>query len=65
MSEEKEKDEVVGEAAEVPEVQKNKRRQIILETDGNNVFLTKAEVNGRIELMGVLNTLIVYLNNQK
>ena len=39
-----------------------KMRQIIIETDGNNISLIKAEVSGKIELIGVLQGLIGYLN---
>jgi hypothetical protein len=42
-----------------------KMRQIIIETDGNNINLIKAEVSGKIELIGVLQGLIGYLNQQK
>lgn len=45
--------------------EKPKMRQIILETDGNNVTLSKAEVNGRIELLAILQTVIDYLRQQK
>jgi len=37
-------------------------RQIIIETDGDNIHLVKAEVSGKIELMGILNGIIGYLN---
>lgn len=40
-------------------------RQIIIETDGNNIQIIKAEVGGRIELIGVLQSLITYFNQQK
>lgn len=43
----------------------SKRRQIIIETDGNNVFLIKAEVSGRIELSGILNSLLNHIASQK
>ena len=56
--EEVEKIKADGEAAP------QRRRQIIIETDGNNVFLIKAEVGGRIELVGVLSNLVAYLNSQ-
>ena len=42
-----------------------KMRQIIIETDGDNINLVKAEVHGKIELMGILQSLLGYLNNQK
>ena len=44
---------------------KEKMRQIIIETDGDKIGLVKAEVSGRIELVGVLENLISYLNQQK
>jgi len=40
-------------------------RQIIIETDGNDIHLVKAEVGGKIELIGVLQNLITFLINQK
>ena len=40
-------------------------RQVVIETDGNNINLVKAEVSGKIELIGILQGLIGYLNNQK
>ncbi len=54
---------------EIPqtEEQKNtpkKLRQIIIETDGDAINLVKAEVSGRIELVGVLQNLIGYLKSQ-
>ena len=39
-----------------------KMRQIIIETDGNNIHLVKAEVTGKIELIGVLQNLIAFIN---
>ena len=42
-----------------------KLRQIIIETDGNNVKIVKAEVNGNIELIGILNTIISHFDSQK
>jgi len=41
---------------------KPKTRQIVIETDGNNVNLVSAEVSGKIELVGVLQALIGFLN---
>jgi hypothetical protein len=38
-------------------------RQIIIETDGDKINLIKAEVSGRIELLGILQTLVSYINN--
>lgn len=40
-------------------------RQIIIETDGNSIHLIKAETHGKIELVGVLQSLIGYINSQK
>lgn len=57
MNKEEEKKE---ESKEAP-----KMRQVIIETDGNNINLVKAEVSGKIELMGILQGLIGYLNQQK
>lgn len=39
----------------------NKLRQIILETDGTNVNVVKSEVAGKIEFIGILETVIDYL----
>jgi len=45
--------------------QKLLMRQIIIETDGNNINITKADVNGKIELVGILQTVIAFINQQK
>jgi len=42
-----------------------KMRQIIIETDGTNVNLVKAEVGGVIELTGIFQKLIEFFNKQK
>jgi len=42
-----------------------KLRQILIETDGNDIKLLKAEVSGKIELIAIFQNLIVYLNTQK
>lgn len=42
-----------------------KMRQIIIETDGDNIHLAKADVSGRIELIGILQSLIGFLNQPK
>jgi hypothetical protein len=42
-----------------------KMRQIIIETDGNTVNLVKAEVSGVIELSGILQRLMEFLNKQQ
>jgi hypothetical protein len=40
-------------------------RQVIIETDGNSISLVKAEVSGKIELVGILQNLIAFINQQK
>lgn len=40
-------------------------RQIIIETDGNNIKIAKAEVAGNIELMATLQAVIGFLSQQK
>lgn len=37
------------------------RRQIVIETDGNNIEMVKAETSGKIELIGIFQSLIEYL----
>jgi len=44
-------------------VETPKLRQIIIETDGNDIKIAKAEVNGKIELVGILRTVIEFINN--
>ena len=39
-------------------------RQIIIETDGDAINLIKADVSGRIELIGILETLTNYIRSQ-
>jgi len=39
-------------------------RQIIIETDGNDIKIVKAEVSGAIEFVGILERLIQYLNKK-
>jgi len=39
-----------------------KLREIIIKTDGNNIQIEKAEVGGKIELIGVLQNVINYIN---
>jgi hypothetical protein len=48
--------------AETEQKEPKKMRQIIIETDGDVINLVKAEVGGKIELVGVLQNLIGYLN---
>lgn len=40
-------------------------RQIIIETDGDNINLIKAEVSGTIELIGILQGLISYITQSR
>jgi len=47
---------------EKKEVEKIPMRQVLIETDGNAIHLVKAEVNGKIELVAVLQRVIDYLN---
>lgn len=42
-----------------------KMRQIIVETDGDDIRLVKAEVSGKIELIAILQTLAAHLNKVK
>jgi hypothetical protein len=37
-------------------------RKIVIETDGDKINLVQAEVGGRIELVGILQNLITFLN---
>lgn len=45
--------------------EEKKLRQIIIETDGNDIKLAKAEVSGKIELIAILEFLINYLRINK
>lgn len=40
-------------------------RQILIETDGANIHLIKAEVSGQIELLAILQNLIAFINKPK
>ena len=42
-----------------------KMRQILIETDGANVSLVKAEVASKLELLAILNILLNNLNNKQ
>ena len=44
--------------AEEKKEEKKTTRQIIIETDGNQVKIVKAEVAGKIELVAILQTII-------
>ena len=50
---------------ESKEVKKEPMRQIIIETDGNNLKIIKAEVAGNIELVGIFERLINFINKPK
>lgn len=53
------------EAQPQPQEQKPKARQIIIETDGNNISLVKNETAGVLELAAVLQTILAKLIQQK
>lgn len=59
------KKEKEGTNLETNEIQPSKMREIIIRTDGNSINLHKAEVSGKIELIGILTTLIDFINTQK
>ena len=40
------------------------KRQIIIETDGNNINIVKAEVAGNLELVAILQIIIQNLSKQ-
>ena len=68
MAEEKKKTEELVE--ETPKTEEGTpatpvMRQIIIEHDGNNVHVKKAEVSGKIELIGILQMVITFLNQPK
>lgn len=49
----------------VAEQTKPAMRQIIIETDGNDIRLIKAEVSGSIELKAIFQSLINFMNKDK
>jgi len=56
------------EEEKIPEVAKPetpKMRQIVIETDGNEIHLKTAEVSGKIELVAILQSIIGHLNQPK
>lgn len=53
------------EESKVVDETKPKMRQIVIETDGNNVNLVSAEVSGSIELVAILRNLADFLTKQK
>ena len=44
--------------------EKPKMRQIIIETDGNNINLVKSEVAGSLELQAILSSILNNLNRK-
>ena len=42
--------------------EKSKMRQIIIETDGTNINILKAEVAGNLELIAILSSILNKLN---
>ncbi len=42
--------------------EEKQKRQIVIETDGNNIEITKAEVAGNLELQAILSNLLNNLN---
>lgn len=42
----------------------SKKRQIIIETDGTNIELVKADVAGKLELQAILSSLLNNINNK-
>ena len=64
MKEEK-KEELKNEQVEIKDKENKetpKLREIIIETDGNNISIKKAEVSGSIELTAILQSLINFIN---
>ena len=57
MSEDKQNKEVKKEEKK----EEKKMRQIIIETDGNTIKITKTEVAGKIELIAILENVVNYL----
>jgi len=45
-----------------PEKEEPKMRQIIIETDGNNIKIVKADVAGGLELSAILSNLLNQIN---
>jgi hypothetical protein len=46
-------------------VNEQKMRQIIIETDGNNVNIVKAEVSGKIEFVAIMNLIATSVKQSK
>ena len=45
--------------------EEKKLREIIIKTDGNAIFVDKAEVAGNLELLAILQSIVNQLLNQK
>ena len=67
MAEDKKGEVEEGNLGKLPKIgeESPKMRKIVIETDGNNINLVSADVAGRIELVGVLQSLITHLNQKK
>ena len=48
-----------------PEVGPERRRQLIIETDGNNILVAKDETVGKLELIAILQTLLDFVKTSK
>jgi len=60
------KKQIKNESIKTPEVPKAPAmRQIIIETNGNDIRIVKAEVSGGIELQAILIILLENLKNKK
>jgi translation initiation factor IF-2 len=46
----------------MPEEIKKEMRQIIIETDGNNITIVKADVAGNLELSAILSSILNKIN---
>ena len=58
-----EKKDTNEEKKEEPKKEEKVYRQIIIETDGNEIRIVKSEVAGQIEFVGVLESLLNHLKN--
>lgn len=54
-----------GEEKKELDTQKQKMRQLIIETDGNNINIVKNELAGGLELSAVLQTLLAKLTGPR
>jgi hypothetical protein len=65
MNEETKKEEGLDTKPEETKKEEPKKRQIILETDGNAIQLIKAEVAGSIELIAILGNMLEALKSRQ